>query len=202
MRHKGLIIFTSLVLVAAVAGSVLPLSGEVRLYDKLVRLHVIANSDSETDQELKLKVRDAVLAYTKEIMEGCADASEAVAAAEKSAEGIRDVCVKTLSAEGCDLPVSVVTGIEKYPEKTYNTVRLPSGDYYSVRVMIGEAAGHNWWCVLFPPLCVGAASDDRAVMAAAGLTKDEVDILTDNGGDKYVLKFRIIEFFRRAFSDN
>ena len=200
MKFRALIIFTSLVLLMTVCSAALPVNGEVGLYDKLIRLHVLANSDSEEDQALKLKVRDAVLAYTEDIVSGCKDVTQAKAAIENSKNEIQKVCEKTVEDEGYDYPVSIQLGMEKYPEKSYGSVTLPSGDYYSVRVMIGEAEGHNWWCVLFPPLCVGAAKDGRAVMKEAGLTKNEVDFLTENDGDKYVLKFRIIEFFRRAFS--
>ena len=200
MKFRALIIFTSLVLLMTVCSAAFPVNGEVELYDKLIRLHVLANSDSEEDQRLKLKVRDAVLEYTEDAVSSCKSVDEAKNVMENSKDDIQAVCEKAISDAGFDYPVSIRFGYEKYPEKTYNSVTLPSGDYYSVRVMIGEAEGHNWWCVLFPPLCVGAAKDERAVMTAAGLTKNEVDILTENEGEKYVLKFRIIEFFRSAFS--
>ncbi len=200
MKFRALIIFTSLVLLMTVCSAAFPVNGEVELYDKLIRLHVLANSDSEEDQRLKLKVRDAVLEYTEDAVSSCKSVDEAKNVMENSKDNIQAVCEKAISDAGFDYPVSIRFGYEKYPEKTYNSVTLPSGDYYSVRVMIGEAEGHNWWCVLFPPLCVGAAKDERAVMTAAGLTKNEVDILTENEGEKYVLKFRIIEFFRSAFS--
>ena len=200
MKFRALIIFTSLVLLMAVCSSALPVNGEVGLYNKLIRLHVLANSDSEEDQALKLKVRDAVLESTKDVISACADVTEAREAIEQSKEMIQAVCEKAVSDAGYEYPVSIAFGVEKYPEKSYGSVTLPSGDYCSVRVMIGEAEGHNWWCVLFPPLCVGAAKNERDVMTEAGLTKNEVDVLTENDGDKYVLKFKIIEFFRRAFT--
>lgn len=200
MKFRALIIFTSLVLLMAVCSAALPVNGEVGLYNKLIRLHVLANSDSEADQALKLKVRDAVLESTKDVISACTAVTEAREAIEQNIEMIQTVCEKTVADAGYDYPVSIALGSEKYPEKSYGSVTLPSGDYYSVRVMIGEAEGHNWWCVLFPPLCVGAAKSERDVMTEAGLTKNEVDVLTENDGDKYVLKFRIIEFFRRAFT--
>lgn len=200
MKFRALIIFTLLVLLMTVCSAAFPVNGEVELYDKLIRLHVLANSDSEEDQALKLKVRDAVLEYANDVVSGCTDISEAKQIIEQNTDGIRKKCADVVSGSGYDYPVSIQLGYEKYPEKSYGSVTLPSGDYYSVRVMIGEAEGHNWWCVLFPPLCVGAAKDERAVMTQTGLTKNEVDILTENDGDRYVLKFRIIEFFRRAFT--
>ena len=188
MKLKGLLIFSTLVLTVSVLCSALPVNGEVGLYDKVVRLHVIAESDSEADQALKLAVH-------------AADAAEARATIENNKDALQRVCERTLSEHGSDSPVKIELGREKYPECEYDGVTLPSGDYYSVRVMIGEAKGHNWWCVLFPPLCIGAASDKSGVMAAAGLTRDEVDVITGRDGG-YVLKFRIIEFFRRSFSAN
>ncbi len=201
MKLKGLLIFSTLVLTVSVLCSALPVNGEVGLYDKVVRLHVIAESDSEADQALKLAVRDAVLREVGELVSGAADAAEARATIENNKDALQRVCGRTLSERGSDSPVKIELGREKYPECEYDGVTLPSGDYYSVRVMIGEAKGHNWWCVLFPPLCVGAASDKSGVMAAAGLTRDEVDVMTGRDGG-YVLKFRIIEFFRRSFSAN
>ena len=200
MKFRALIIFTSLVLLMTVCSAALPVNGEVGLYDKVIRLHVLANSDSEEDQALKLKVRDAVLEHTKDAITACADVTEAKHLIESKKDEILHICEKTIADEGYGYPVSVQFGTEKYPEKIYGTVTLPSGDYCSVRVMIGEAEGHNWWCVLFPPLCVGAAKNERDTMTEAGLTKNEIDIITDNDGGKYVLKFRIVEFFRRAFS--
>lgn len=200
MKYRGLIFFTALVLLTAVLRAALPVNGEAGVYDKLVRLHVVANSDSDEDQALKLKVRDALLEYSHEILSGCKTADEAKAAVEAHRDDIISVCRGVIAENGSDHPVSLKLGFEAYPEKTYGGVTLPSGDYYSVRVIIGEGGGHNWWCVLFPPLCVGAAEEERSVMASAGLTKDEVDLLTDNDGGKYVLKFRIIEFLRRTFT--
>lgn len=200
MKFRGLIIFTALVLLMTVCSAALPVNGEVGLYNKMIRLHVLANSDSEEDQALKLVVRDAVLKCTEDMIINCKTVTEAREAIEQNKDKIQKVCEQTVFDSGYEYPVDIVLGIEKYPEKSYGSVTLPSGDYYSVRVMIGSAEGHNWWCVLFPPLCVGAAKNERDTMTEAGLTKNEVDILTENDGEKYVLKFRIIEFFRRAFT--
>ena len=200
MKFRALIIFTSLVLLMSAASAALPLHDEAGLYDKLIRLHVIANSDGEEDQQLKLEVRDAVLDYVTACVSGCENAGEAKRAIEENKEKITEICRSAVSARGYGYDVRVETGLEKYPEKSYGGFTLPSGDYYSVRILIGEAAGHNWWCVLFPPLCVGAASEERAVMASAGLTKNEIDVITENDGDGYVIKFKIIEFLRGIFA--
>lgn len=199
------IIFTSLVLIAAICGALLPVHGEVGLYDKMIRLHVIANSDDGGDQELKLAVRDAVLEKTKELVCGASGVAEAKEAIEARRGALLEACREKIAAMGYDYPVRIELGYEKYPERSYDGVSLPAGDYYSVRVLIGEAEGKNWWCVLFPPLCVGAAKDRSgrdSVMASAGLSREQVDIMTENEDGKYVLKFRIVEFFRRIFCEN
>jgi len=200
MKFRALIIFTVLVLLTSAAGAALPINGEVGLYDKLIRLHVIANSDSEEDQSLKLSVRDAVLGYITSCVSDCDNAEEARAAIEENKAEITAICRNAVKELGYGCEVKVETGIEAYPEKSYGDFTLPSGDYYSVRVKIGEAAGRNWWCVLFPPLCVGAATEERAVMASAGLTKNEIDVITENEGGGYVVKFKIIEFLRGIFT--
>lgn len=200
---RGLLIFTSLVLIVAVCGAVFPVRGEVGLYDRMIRLHVIANSDSPEDQELKLAVRDAVLEASRGILSGADGVQDAREALEGSVPVLLDVCRRVISERGYGYDVTIGTGYEQYPEKSYDGFTLPSGDYYSVRVLIGGAAGKNWWCVLFPPLCLGAAKgreDGAAVMASAGLSREQVNIMTENGDGGYVLKFRIVEFFRRVFS--
>ena len=199
---KGLIIFTALVLTASLCGAVLPVNGEVGLYDKVIRLHVIANSDSDEDQELKLAVRDSLLDGISDILSGASDVGEAKKLVEENAAELTALCEKTVAEEGFDYPVGISLGYERYPEREYEGTALPAGDYYSVRVTIGEAAGRNWWCVLFPPLCVGAASERESVMASAGLTRGQIDVMTDNGDGKYVLKFRVVEFLRRVFCSN
>lgn len=200
MKFRALIIFTVFVLLISAAGAVLPVNGEVGLYDKMIRLHVIANSDGDEDQQLKLKVRDAALEYAASLTGDCADIAEAKKRIEEHKDELTEVCRAAVIENGFDYNVEIKLGYEKYPEKTYGDFTLPSGDYYSVRVFIGEAEGHNWWCVLFPPLCVGAATGERAVMASAGLTKDEVDIMTENDGGGYVIKFKIVEFLRGIFT--
>ncbi len=199
MKMKGLVIFTSLVLLTAILSGAAPVNGEVGLYDKIIRLHVIANSDSEEDQALKLKVRDAAL----ECMDGfiSADASfeQSKQILECNEKTLLDACKEVVSKAGRDYDICIVYGVETYPEKRYEDVTLPAGDYYSVRIVIGEGGGQNWWCVLFPPLCIGAAKDHREKLVSAGLTKDEIDVISDSESGKYVIKFKILEFLRETF---
>ena len=118
MKFRALIIFTSLVLLISAAGAVLPVNGEVGLYDKMIRLHVIANSDDEEDQELKLKVRDAALGYAAALTEDCADINEAKKRIEEHKDELEDVCRAAVVDNGYGYDVEIKLGYEKYPEKT------------------------------------------------------------------------------------
>lgn len=178
---------------------ILPISGEMGIYDKVIRLHVIANSDSESDQALKLKVRDAVLEVVSKHTNGCKSKSEAETKISACTDEIKETAEKTLKKNGCDLGVTIKLGKEDYPTKNYEDVRLPAGNYTSLRVMIGEAEGQNWWCVLFPPLCRGTAFASEEFISV-GFTPNEVKILTDSDSPKYTLKFRIIEIIESLFS--
>ncbi len=195
---RATVIFTSLVLIVTMLSGAVPVNGEVELYDKVVRLHVIADSDEAEDQALKLKVRDAILDDMKDYMSSSLSVEQAEQIIEANSERIRLTAEKCIKENGSDDAVSVSLGYETYPTRSYEGVSLPSGRYYSVRVMIGEAAGQNWWCVLFPPLCIGAASAEDELVEA-GLTKEEVDILCDNDSQEYVIKFKILEFFKSVF---
>ena len=199
MKMKGLVVFTALVILTATLGGVVPVNGEVGLYDKIIRLHVIANSDSEEDQALKLKVRDAAL----ECMDGFISADATLEQSKQillaNEKALTDACKAVIGEAGKDYDISIVYGVETYPEKCYDGITLPAGDYYSVRIVIGEGEGRNWWCVLFPPLCIGAAKDHEQKLVSAGLTKDEIDIISDSESEKYVIKFKILEFLRETF---
>lgn len=197
---RALITFTSLVLVLTVASAALPVNGEMEIYDNVVRLHVLANSDSEADQSLKLLVRDAVLEDMREYMSLSVDAEESRQIVEANIERIEETARKCIQENGYDCEVEVLCGYEEYPRREYDSVTLPAGVYYSVRVKIGKGEGKNWWCVLFPPLCLKAAeakTDDGFVKA--GLTPEQVDIITENDSKEYVIKFKFLEFFKSAF---
>ncbi len=199
MKMKGLVIFTSLVLLISILGAAVPVNGEVKLYDKIIRLHVIANSDSEEDQALKLKVRDAALECMDGFISDDATLEQSKQILQANEPALLSACGQVIEDSGKDYDVKIKYGVETYPEREYEGVTLPAGDYYSVRIVIGEGEGQNWWCVLFPPLCIGAAKDHGQKLAAAGLTKDEIDIISDSNSGKYVIKFRFLEFLRQTF---
>lgn len=156
------------------------------LRESLVRLHVIAVSDDDTEQAIKLRVRDEVLRYISPKLENTGSAAEARALVAGDLDGIK--AAAEVAAEGREVTVSF--GEEYYPTRSYGEFSLPAGSYDSLRVVLGEGQGHNWWCVVFPPLCVNAAEADKAME-----TLDEDDKRLITGYDGYVYKFRIVELW-------
>lgn len=196
MKTKTILILLASLLLVMIP--FLPLSGEGRVYTDTIRLHVLANSDSEEDQALKLRVRDAVLKEVPRIIESCKTQKEAAAALLKETDALAASAKKEIALAGYDYGVSVTLGKEKYPERAYEGVRLPAGEYTSLRVIIGDGEGQNWWCVLFPPLCTSAA-EPQEELAEAGFTGEQIRVLCDDENPKYVLRFRILELFEAIF---
>ena len=185
-----------ILLVCLMALSFLPVHGEGEIYDTVVRLHVLANSDSEADQALKLKVRDAILEVTAPLIENCATQAEAMEILNSHLADLEAAALAVISSEGYDYPVTVLLGEEDYPTRTYESCAFPAGTYVSLRVLIGEGEGQNWWCCLFPPLCLSAAtakSDNEDAFIQVGLTKDQYGIITETGKTKYKVRFKILE---------
>ena len=172
----------------------LALRTQDELADKVVRLHVLANSDSEEDQALKLRVRDAVLEQATAILEQSADRREAESRLRGQLLELERIAAKEIAAEGYDYPVTVNLENTDFPTKEYDGFTLPAGEYLALRVIIGEGKGQNWWCVVFPPLCTAASADVPASALAAGFSEEEVGLITeDNQG--YVLKFKAVEWW-------
>ena len=158
-----------------------------RVSEGLVRLHVIAASDDATEQAIKLDVRDAVLSYLEPKLDSAADIAGAEALIEANLEGI--AAAAESAAQGRE--VNVTLGEEYYPTREYDTFSLPAGRYQSLRVTLGEGAGHNWWCVVFPPLCLTAAESEAAFEELDGETR--AIISSDGGGVQF--KFRLLELW-------
>lgn len=155
---------------------------------RLVRLHVIAVSDDDAEQAVKLQVRDAVLAYLEPQLQDVTD----VNAARQLIAGDLDGIARAAQTAAGERPVRVSLGPEHYPTRDYGTFALPAGVYTSLRVTLGAGAGHNWWCVIFPPLCAQAAGlSEQAVQA---LSDDDVRLVTESGGG-YVVRFRLLELW-------
>mgnify|MGYP004676940199 CR=1 FL=1 len=152
----------------------------------LVRLHVIAASDETAEQELKLRVRDNVLEYLTPVLDKAENPEEAQRIINGELTSIK------AAAEACagGRSVSVTLGQEYYPTREYEGFTLPAGQYQSLRVILGEGKGHNWWCVVFPPLCVSAAEQNKALDA---MSEPERGLITE--ADGYELRFRIVELW-------
>ena len=179
---------------------ILPIHGATGIYDSVIRLHVLANSDSDTDQALKLKVRDAVLAGAETLLEGITTREAAREVLEENLGTLRTLAQEALAREGAPNTVAVTLGEEEYPRRTYEHAALPAGEYLSLRVMIGEATGQNWWCVLFPPMCLSAASSEReSACLAAGLSEGQYRFITQGTGAGYRVRFKLVEMVEDFF---
>ena len=163
------------------------------LSGKLLRLHVVANSDSDADQAVKLCVRNAVLREAQRALSGASDAKQAILTDIPALEAAANA---ELRRQGSGDTACVSFRRELFPTRDYDTFSLPSGVYQSLRVTIGEGAGHNWWCVIFPSLCVPATTDGFADAAAAGGFSDaEIGLMTRAHG-AYTVKFRSLELLQ------
>lgn len=188
-------------LVLLLAAAALLTSGAVALQtqselaDRVVRLHVLANSDTEADQALKLEVRDAVLARTAEALQGAADRQEAQTRLEGLLPDVEAAARAVITDRGYDYGVRVELAETAFPTKEYDGFALPAGEYLALRVLIGAAEGQNWWCVVFPPLCATAASDVPAAALGAGLSEEQVSLITEPD-EGYVLKFKSVELWQ------
>ena len=167
---------------------------QAALADKVLRLHVLANSDSSEDQALKLRVRDAVLERAEGLLAGAGDRAEAEALLAARLPDLAAAGADAVGAAGYGYPVTV--SLEDncwFPTRVYEDFALPAGRYTALRVEIGAGAGRNWWCVVFPPLCLGSVSETAEETAAqAGLTERGVALLAGGEGE-YQIKFRAVE---------
>ena len=181
------------VALAALLGARLD-GAQAALADQVLRLHVLANSDSAEDQALKLQVRDRVLEEAARYLEQAADRDEAEELLRAHLYELAAAGAEAVGEAGYDYPVTASLAEDCwFPTKTYTDFALPAGQYTALRVEIGAGAGQNWWCVVFPPLCLGSVSETVEETAAeAGLTEDQMSLIT--GEDEgYVVKFKAIE---------
>ncbi len=204
MKTKNRILTVELALLAAfiitcVVGTMSFASACEEIRSSVLRMHVVANSDSDEDQCLKLKVRDAVLEAGKEYF----DNSESAAQAEEKLVPVKDelewVAKKVVEENGYDYDVKVNIGNAYFPTKTYDgDVTLPAGEYEAVNVIIGSGQGHNWWCVMFPPMCLPAAESDTELNEV--LSEREYEIVKSN--PKFEPRFKIVEWYEKIIKNN
>ena len=169
-----------------------------QLSDKVLRLHVLANSDSEEDQALKRKVRDSVLETASAILADCPDRETAEQRLSAALPEIEDAARARIAAEGGKQTVTAELRPTVFPTREYEDFTLPAGEYLALRVVLGEGEGHNWWCVVFPPLCAETTSSLSQTAMAAGLTEEEVALITESDG--YQLKFKAVELWEKLMA--
>lgn len=170
------------------------------LEDSVFRLHILANSDSEADQTLKLKVRDAVLAEVPRLFGECQSKSDAEAAAAENMPRIIETAKRTLSENGCEYGVSAEICEMYFDDRTYGDIVMPSGNYSALRITIGDAKGKNWWCVMFPTLCLPAAMDFEGLAEESkGYFTDEELYILENHSE-YEVRFYFAELFEKLLN--
>ena len=197
---KRLEISVCLGLVFAVLLSIASLNTECsEIRDSVLRLHVLATSDSAEDQALKLKVRDRILTVSEKMFSHAATKEEAVEDARNHLSLLQEEAQKVIFDDGYAYPVSVSLETSYFTTRSYGNVTLPAGEYQALRVVIGDGGGHNWWCVMFPPLCISAASEEEAQLSDV-LSPEQMTLVESDG---YEIKFKCVELyeeFRRALS--
>ena len=158
--------------------------------EEVPRLHVIANSDEDYDQELKLKVRDALLQSGESIFSGSEDIISAESKIADKQDILRYTAEETICNLGFDYDVKIELARSYFPTKTYGELTLPAGYYKAVRVIIGQGKGKNWWCIMVPPLCLPAATDSEDIISDF-LSEKEMQIVTSD--PKYEVRFWVVE---------
>ena len=195
MKRKICFVLCMAVLFAVCLFSVSSFAGECRnIRREVLRLHVVADSDSETDQKLKLLVRDEVLKKGGELFYGSVTADEAERVIIPRTDELKAAAENVLRQNGCDNSVEITVGEEYFATRCYENFTMPAGVYTAVRVNIGSAQGQNWWCVMFPPLCLPAASAD----ADAFFTEGEMKVISSS--PEYEPRFKIVEIIEKIKS--
>ncbi len=165
-------------------------AGCADLRGETVRLHVVAHSDSDADQALKLKVRDAVCAATAELLDGCTVQGEALSRLREALPAIERVAAQCIAEAGYAYPVTAELTTMRFTTRTYDSGTFPAGVYEALRVTIGEGSGRNWWCVVYPPLCVSAAmAVDESPLSDAAVSVIRTP--------RYAVRFKIVEWVER-----
>ena len=163
------------------------------LSEKLIRLHVVAASDSEEDQALKLAVRDETLSALREPLSGVTDAAEAERIIAERIPALEDRLRGFLLERGSAQSVTADLKQEAFPTREYSTFALPAGPYTALRVTLDGGGGQNWWCVVFPPLCAASAMETLDTSRAAGLTEEDVMLITQ-ADETYIVRFKLAEW--------
>ncbi len=168
------------------------------------RLHVIANSDSDEDQNLKLIVRDNLINYMNSLTTDISTKDEAIKLAKEHKQDFYNIAKNTIEENGYNYDVNIEIGNSYFPTKYYGDITLPSGYYDSLKVEIGEAKGQNWWCVMFPPLCfvdmsTGIVPEESKENIKKNLPEEEYALISETNNSSLNFKFKLIELFNNKF---
>lgn len=164
--------------------------------NEVLRIHILANSDTEYDQNLKLCVRDRLLEKSEELFGGCDTLEEMKQTANEKMDEINRIALDVIHEKGYDYNVDSQLVNMEFDNREYGDITMPAGRYDAVRITIGEAKGHNWWCVMYPPLCIPAAEEVEGDKKTAGryFSEDELDVMENP--ENYKVKFKCVEMFR------
>ena len=173
------------------------------LKESVLRLHVIANSDSKEDQNLKLLVKDNLLKYMNELCINCSSKEDAMLLVNNHLNDFKEIAKNTILQTGYSYDVNIEIDESEFPTKNYGDISLPAGIYDALKVKIGKAQGQNWWCVMFPPLCFvdissGVVPDDSKEILEKELTDEEFSIISDNSDSNIAIKFKLLELFSNS----
>ena len=187
MKTKIIALFCACFILLTAVDMFIPRT-ESKVFDNVIRLHVLANDNSEQAQSIKLTVRDAILSECGELFESSSDVINAEEALLQNITRIEETANRVLSENGIEYRAIAELGTEEYPTREYEEFSLPAGEYKSLRIKLGEAKGENWWCILFPPLCTKASSD----LTSSGITEKDTEVFKK---PKYKFRFQLLELF-------
>ena len=168
--------------------------------NSVFRLHVIANSDSDEDQNLKYIVRNALLNYMSSLTQNCSSKEEVIKIAKEHSEEFKNLALETIHNEGYNYNVNIEIGNFEFPTKTYGDISLPSGNYDALKVELGEAKGQNWWCVMFPPLCFidissGIVPEESKEYLKNNMSDEDFALISNQENNTLQFKFKLLELF-------
>ncbi len=209
-KHRLKIV--GIILMVAVTGVLMYLYGEATegrreqraIAEQIIRLHVIANSDTEEDQELKMKVKETIVTYLRGEMQDAVSVDEARQAIVEHLPEIEEIATEKMRAEGYDYTAEATLGESYFPVKEYGDLTFPAGDYEALRVRLGKSEGRNWWCVMYPTLCFVDSTyqvvpESSKEQLKQNLTSEEYDSLLD-GGDDVSYSWKILEWIQLLFA--
>ena len=163
--------------------------------DRVLRLHILANSDSEEDQALKLKVRDRIVTESAGLFDQVTDRESARAVVEKNMDALREAAQDEVYRQGYSYPVSMELTHMYFTTRVYGETAMPAGYYEALRVTIGAGAGHNWWCVIFPAMCLPVAEESQELDGV--LNEEQMEIVEEGESAQYEIKFKALEWYEQ-----